>query len=1037
MRFILKTIGATLLALLLLVVAIVAFFDWNAMRPEIEQRLSATLGRDVRIEGPLDVRLGLRPHVVANQVRVANAPWGRAPALLEAERVDASLRLWPLFHGRLEVVEAGIEGGTLALEQNEAGEQNWDFLPEREEDDAPPGFERLDMADVAVSFDDHARDGVIRGGLERLAIETEEEAGPLAVSGTGQLEQRPFSVDLDLGAEERTPAAQEERFPISGTVRYGHQTIQLNGRTGPRRQLVGGGIELQAKGDNLHADLAPFGIDIGPLPPYEATAVLEVQEDGRYRVHELRMLVGQTQLAAEGSVSLEPPAARGAVHVARLHLPDLEGVIAETDPDAPGFFEAPLPVDLLRRAAVSLDVRIDAITGAHERLEEFGGGALAVELQGGVLRVPPFAMALGKTKLQGEATLDANAKVPAIEAALSFGGQSVRVEGRTGPEGIPARGRYAISAQGRGLHADLAALGIETAPLPPYKASAVAQLEPHGVQLDKIAARFGESQLSGKAFVGTDPLAVRANLHVPRLHLQDFAFDQKKEGAKEKPKEQATNPLQTALPVEWLREGRLALDLRIDEITGGLDLLGQARLAAELKEGVLRVSPLRSAVNGTSLEVHATLDATVERPTIDARLSYGAHQVQLKGRTGPQARLAGGSLRVFAKGKDPLPPYEASAVLQVGEEEVRLQKLAASLGESQLAGSATVSLEPPALHADLAVSRLHIPDLQALRTQEADETGEPGLLDRPLPVDLLRRARAVVDVRVERITDGEILGALLDSARLSVAMEDGVLQVSPLAAEASQGTLEAYATLDATVDPPTVSTKVSFTGVHLEEVLDEVKDQRKPQDEDGAPILEQITGSLGGSAELSAAGRSPREMLANLNGSFGVAMEGGTMSYVADRLAALDLAGVAKWLAGDDEPIELQCMISLFDVEQGVARPSIMLLASEDTDIWGDGEINLREGTVGLELEAEPREARVGVLRSPIRIEGDLGSPSVGPAPGPLAARGATAAILGVVAAPVAALLGTLTTGPGEETVCKDYWSAISQVHEGTLPEKK
>jgi AsmA family protein len=1037
MRFILKTIGATLLAILLLVVAIVAFFDWDAMRPEIEQRISDTLGRDVRIEGPLDVRLGLRPHVVASQVSIANAPWGRAPALLEAERVDASLRLWPLFRGRLEVVEAGVDGGTLALEQNEAGEQNWDFLPEREEDDAPPGFERLDIADVAVSFDDHARDGVIRGGIERLAIETEEEAGPLAVSGTGQLEQRPFSVELDLGAEERTPAAQEERFPISGTMRYGNQTIQLNGRAGPGRQLAGGGIELQAKGDHLHADLAALGIEIGPLPPYEASAVLEFQEDGRYRVHELRMVVGQSQLAAEGTVSLaEPPAARGAIHVARLHLPDLEGVITATDPDAPGFPETPLPVDLLRRAEVSLDLRIDEITGAHERLEGFGGGALAVELQGGVLRVPPFALALDGAKLQGEATLDASVKVPTIEAALSVGKQSLRIEGRAGPEGIPARGRYTISAQGRGLHEDLAALGIETAPLPPYKASAVAQLEPQGVQLDAVAARFGESQLSGKAFVATDPLAVRADLHVARLHLEDFAFDPKKESAKGKPQKKTAYPLQTALPVEWLREGRLALDLRIDEITGGLEPLGQTRLAAELKEGVLRVSPLRGAVNDTSLEVHATLDATEEQPAIDAHLTYGGHHLQLKGRTGPQARLAGGSFRLFAKGKEPLPPYEASAVLQVGEEEVRLQKLAASLGESQLSGSATVSLEPPALRADLAVPRLHMPDLHALRTEEADE-GAPGLLDRPLPVDLLRRAQAAVDMRVERITNGEVLGALLDSVRLSVAMKDGVLRVSPLAAEASQGTLEAYATLDATVEPPTVGTKVSFTGVRLEEVLDEVKDDKKPQDEDDAPVLEQITGSLGGSAELSGAGRSPREILANLNGSFGVAMEGGTMSYVADRLAALDLAGVAKWLAGDDEPIELQCMISLFDVEQGVARPSLMLLASEDTDIWGEGEINLREGTVDLELEAEPRDPRIGVLRSPIRIGGDLASPSIGPAAGPLAGRGATAAILGAVAAPIAALLGTLTTGPGEETVCKDYWSAISQVHEGTLPEKK
>jgi AsmA family protein len=69
-----KTFARLALLLAVSVVAVVIFYDWNALRPVIEARLSETLRREVQIEGPLEVRLGLRPHIVANDLRVANAP---------------------------------------------------------------------------------------------------------------------------------------------------------------------------------------------------------------------------------------------------------------------------------------------------------------------------------------------------------------------------------------------------------------------------------------------------------------------------------------------------------------------------------------------------------------------------------------------------------------------------------------------------------------------------------------------------------------------------------------------------------------------------------------------------------------------------------------------------------------------------------------------------------------------------------------------------------------------------------------------------
>lgn len=989
MRFLVKTAGAALLLVVLFAAVVVTFFDWDAMRPEIERRVSAGLQRDVRIAGPLEVRLGWRPHVVARQVSVVNAPWGRAPNLLEAERAHATLRLLPLLRGRLEIVEAGIDGGKVALERSAAGEENWDFVPQREPDEAPPGFERLAITRVAVSFADHAREAAIGGSIEHLALATGDD-GPLAIAGSGVLQERPWALELDLAYQRNA----RQSLPVSGTLRLGNQTLSVHGRDGEP-------LELEAAGADLHADLAPFGIDIGRLPPYEASAVVEIQQDGQYRLHDLHARLGASEVRAQGSFAPAPPALEANVHVARLHLPDLDGL--DTAADDAGFLEQPLPLELLRRARAAVSLRLDAITDERGRIEPFHGVQGELRLQDGVLRVLPFEAAWGEGRVQGEATLDARAEVPAVAASIAFDGHTLRLEGSTGARGIPAEGRYKVAAEG--------SYGNEG-----YAARAQVGIEPQGVRLQQLSARLGASELRGGALVSADPLAVRADLVVPRLHVPDFAAGGERDGG---------GSLEAALPVELLRRADAALDLRVERITGAPDWMPEGlRLAAELQDGVLRVSPLRSALGNQALRVYATLDATVDRPTLDVLARLGGSRLELSARSGPGGALAGARFDVTAQGSDALPPFEASAAVALEDGVVRIAGLDARLGESQLRGGAELSLEPLALQARIRVPRLHLPDLEALRGDQPDD--DAGWLERPLPVALMRRARADVEVHVERVTSGELLGAVLEAGRLEATLRDGVLRVSPLAADVSRGTLKAYATLDATVQSPTVDTLFSLSNLRLERVADEIEAEQ---------LVEHISGGLGGSAELSAAGRSPREMIERLNGTVGFALAGGSMSYVADRLAALDLAGVAKWLAGDDEPIELECMISLFEVENGVARPRVMLLASEDTDIWGEGEVNLREGTVELELEAKPRGSRLGVLRSPIRIEGELASPSVAPAAGPLAARAAAGIVLGALAAPIAALLGTLTTGPGDETVCDEYASAVRRLEQGEFPD--
>jgi uncharacterized protein involved in outer membrane biogenesis len=58
-------------------------------------------------------------------------------------------------------------------------------------------------------------------------------------------------------------------------------------------------------------------------------------------------------------------------------------------------------------------------------------------------------------------------------------------------------------------------------------------------------------------------------------------------------------------------------------------------------------------------------------------------------------------------------------------------------------------------------------------------------------------------------------------------------------------------------------------------------------------------------------------------------------------------------------------------------------------------------------------------LRSPLYLRGTLKHPDAGVEKGPLLARGAGAAVLGVVAAPVAALAALVAPSHDEENACR------------------
>lgn len=112
---------------LLLLVAAVYFFDWNLARPYIAREVTRSTGRTFAINGDLEVRLSLRPRIIANDVVMGNAEWSKDPIMAQIKRADFRIDILKFLGGQLAFPELSLSGLQLVLEVNKDGTPNWVF----------------------------------------------------------------------------------------------------------------------------------------------------------------------------------------------------------------------------------------------------------------------------------------------------------------------------------------------------------------------------------------------------------------------------------------------------------------------------------------------------------------------------------------------------------------------------------------------------------------------------------------------------------------------------------------------------------------------------------------------------------------------------------------------------------------------------------------------------------------------------------------------------------------------------------------------
>jgi uncharacterized protein involved in outer membrane biogenesis len=147
-------------------------------------------------------------------------------------------------------------------------------------------------------------------------------------------------------------------------------------------------------------------------------------------------------------------------------------------------------------------------------------------------------------------------------------------------------------------------------------------------------------------------------------------------------------------------------------------------------------------------------------------------------------------------------------------------------------------------------------------------------------------------------------------------------------------------------------------------------------------------------------------------------MSGGSIDALILEGLGLDIAEALAVLLdssdqANEDKVPIRCAVANFDVDDGIARANPIVLDTPDSKITAQGTINLKSEALDIFIEAHPKDQSIFSANQPIRVEGKLLSPSIGPAPGKTRNR-----VLGWVLAPLAALAPFFDAGGEKDSPC-------------------
>ena len=326
---------ASLVVLLAVLVLVIAFFDWNRIKPPLNAKVSEELHRPFAINGNLAVvwqrepdEGGWRawvpwPHVVAEDLSLGNPDWSKQPQMVTLKRVELRISPLALLAQRVVIPRIDLTEPNAELQRLADGRANWTFKFDPKDPDAEPSNWVVDIGAIGfdkghVTLDDQSLKSQLELIIDPLgkpipfsdivgdkAAKTAQEKGAapqdyaFALKVKGQYHNQKLAGEGKIGGLLALQDAARP-FPLQAQVKIADTSVELAGTLTDPLNLGALDLRLKLAGASL-GNLYPLtGVTLPDTPPYatDGHLIAKLHEPGGavFRYEEFNGKIGESDI---------------------------------------------------------------------------------------------------------------------------------------------------------------------------------------------------------------------------------------------------------------------------------------------------------------------------------------------------------------------------------------------------------------------------------------------------------------------------------------------------------------------------------------------------------------------------------------------------------------------------------------------------------------------------------------------------------------------------------------------------------------------
>ncbi|MDP9011961.1 MAG: AsmA family protein [Pseudomonadota bacterium] len=534
-----KWAGIVILGLLVLVIACLSLFDWNALRPMVARRITAATGRPASIDGDLKVHLwSWNPSAEVNDLKLENPKWADRDLMFGAKRITLSVSLGWLLRGHVVVPQVTLLEPSINLERDSKGRASWELgtqegTPNRNTKPAKlPTVRRMIIEDGKLHVVDQIRKLTFNGSLVAAEQAGKDDPAALKIRCSGSLNNKPFRLEANggplLDLEPHKPYSFEAHVTASDINLETHVTV-------PKPfDLSDLEIKFVITGNDLADGFYLTGLALPNTPKYRLAATVKIAGT-QFIVNDLKGTVGSSDLSGNGqvetatgkpkltaklsSVNLKiadlaptlgqpapkvttPPANDAASTKPRSAKSKKSQASADTEPQTASYThtegrllpDADLQVDRVRGMDADVTYKARTVTAPKVPMKEL---SFHLVLDNGLLTLNPLAFTLDQGKFAGKVQIDARKDVPVSDIDMHIQdidlSQFKSATMKQAPLQGTMSGRFELHGSGGSIHKFASTSD-----------GAVSVVIPHGQISDVIAELTGINVLRGLGLLLSD-----------------------------------------------------------------------------------------------------------------------------------------------------------------------------------------------------------------------------------------------------------------------------------------------------------------------------------------------------------------------------------------------------------------------------------------------------------------------------------------------------------------------------------------------------